>query len=817
MENYSIADILQYRNWRHALFTTYALSLTFFESFVMRELRSKGCRDVSLVVDADGYQMSLSERRSSLVGQDYRLIPVALPRGVFHAKCMYLSSDEGDVLVVGSGNMTFGGFGRNLEVFEVLTPETSPMVFDQFADFLEYLSIREDWVVPETTWLEKYSRLARRSSEKVGSGPEDQPRLWHTVAETAVDQLAGFMEEKGAVEEVNILSPFFDNDGSAVMQLTKKLNPEKINIGLPTKGSQVVNFPFDRMDDWGGKLGAFKPVVSSGNRNLHAKWFQIRTRDEVYDLTGSINATNKALCSTENVEVGILRKSSLEDDWLTVEPVSPPGKTSKFLFKPSGLGNKCLVYATLRQDSTLLGFVLWNGDLEGEWLGSLETKSGEYCEFNMRVDENGAFKCRMQLKEQILFGSGLQIRMSKDEVVGRGWVNHDDILRLTKEQRSLVRLINREETAEDEVALLDYLAVSAAKHQLAFKSPILNHKKKKPDEKKGEDATNISIELASIAPDRTSFEEDDPLTLLSGNRTDVMTQLRRILLGHDPNANAGDDEDDVVNPDDPEAQRKTKKQKAKEQQAKRAAKTSLDNFYAAMNSIVREAEGERARKTALVIWFEVSMFMYRRHKQVEEGIKFQRDWFWRVAQEHYSEAESGALEQHFVTAAAVMAAKCVDEGLEKEKLLMQIHETLESYWRGSVDYEYAKQALIDDLDIGFAGFLIDEPSVDLSKALVEVFQTRTIRDVLNEQVQKYALGESLDEAAMVFAGSSGEDFLSTAKKRRGVEFFKLKNPGPASYCPKCFMKLTEKQKNNLQYSRLAHCLHCSYFILDLEP
>ncbi len=49
------------------------------------------------------------------VGQEYRLIPVALPDGVFHAKCLYLAGDEGDLLLVGSGNVTFGGHGRNTE------------------------------------------------------------------------------------------------------------------------------------------------------------------------------------------------------------------------------------------------------------------------------------------------------------------------------------------------------------------------------------------------------------------------------------------------------------------------------------------------------------------------------------------------------------------------------------------------------------------------------------------------------------------------------------------------------------------------------
>ncbi|HEX6958892.1 MAG TPA: hypothetical protein VF194_12975 [Ferrovibrio sp.] len=59
-----------------------------------------GCSDIWLIADAEGYRTSLLERRSMRVGQEYRLIPVALPDGVFHAKCIYLAGDEDDLLLV---------------------------------------------------------------------------------------------------------------------------------------------------------------------------------------------------------------------------------------------------------------------------------------------------------------------------------------------------------------------------------------------------------------------------------------------------------------------------------------------------------------------------------------------------------------------------------------------------------------------------------------------------------------------------------------------------------------------------------------------
>jgi hypothetical protein len=105
------------------------------------------CHEICVLVDADGYASSLMERGAARVGRDYTLIPVLAP-GVFHPKCTYLSGPDGDLLLVGSGNLTFGGYGKNVEVLEVLQPEVHPRAFLDFADFLEALTTRPKLEIP---------------------------------------------------------------------------------------------------------------------------------------------------------------------------------------------------------------------------------------------------------------------------------------------------------------------------------------------------------------------------------------------------------------------------------------------------------------------------------------------------------------------------------------------------------------------------------------------------------------------------------------------------------------------------------------------
>src|SRR5262249_18063476 len=117
----SLATLIQSGPWERALFTSYVFSSSFFETEILPGLRQSGCQQICVLVDMKGYRDSLIERRTASIGQDIRLIPVFLPNGVFHPKIAYLVSTQEHVLAVGSGNLTFGGFGRNLEVLEILS------------------------------------------------------------------------------------------------------------------------------------------------------------------------------------------------------------------------------------------------------------------------------------------------------------------------------------------------------------------------------------------------------------------------------------------------------------------------------------------------------------------------------------------------------------------------------------------------------------------------------------------------------------------------------------------------------------------------
>ncbi len=143
-------DVLCAGRWRAALLTTFSLSLSFFEAVPLHALRKAGAQDIGILADMTGYQASLAEAGVSGVGRTYDLVPVKVASGCFHPKIMILDGADGLRATVSSGNLTFGGWGYNVETLDLLVPTR----------------LR----APSPTWQTSLS-TSRCTSKKGGSSP----------------------------------------------------------------------------------------------------------------------------------------------------------------------------------------------------------------------------------------------------------------------------------------------------------------------------------------------------------------------------------------------------------------------------------------------------------------------------------------------------------------------------------------------------------------------------------------------------------------------------------------------------------------------
>lgn len=811
MASIPLTDLLSSKKWDQALFTTYALSLTFFETCVLRELRQQKCRQIYVIADVDGYQSSLSERRSTRVGHEYRVIPVALPHGVFHPKCTYLSGPDGDALAVGSGNITFGGYGRNLEVFEILDPKSAPESFADFADFLEGLGKREDIIIPDKTWIQQFATLARRQSLNIPPETLPQPRLLHSVVSPIIDQIEESVFGQD-VSTVTVLSPFHDTDGSAVHKLAKRIGASKVKVALPTRHASETTFPFHVAKSWGIDVSAVTPEAESPNRCLHAKWFQIDSPgSDTITVTGSINATSKALCSTDNIEVGVLRRHSSGQEWVTWEKSDIPKETTTPSYSASGLGSKCIIHAVLRSDGSLTGWLIASSNVAGKWEGFLECGTGEQCDVSITANDAGRFTSSVTAPDSLLFATGLQIVLIKEDRRARGWVNQEDILKLGREQRTIIRFLNDEDTIDDEMALLDYLALSVNRHAPQFGGRI-KITKKPNDEGQDKKNESVTIHISDIAPVLVGTgegAENRDLDKHSGE-FDLFARLRRYLLGERYSSQKEPKADGIdVSDEGDESEQKAELAKRK------AIGNRLDSFEGCIRQCLDETHDAARRRAALVYWFEVKLHIMKRHDWRDDGLVFVKMWFWRACSEKLMGSPFEALEQHLFTAAAVCALMLPNDENRHQGMVM-LHEALERYSGGEVDRNLALDVLLDNSDVGFASFLVPSQESELVVALKEVLQTITLRAQLETELQRHEDGQPVNGELIIFKSAIGQQFFDVIKKRPGLMCYRPVRSFVLA-CPFCYTVLTVQAENDLKYHRIAQCKNCSKYAVNVMP
>lgn len=316
-----LLDLIRQVRPKAALFTTYTFSVGYFDAVFVPVLRSVGCQDIVVLVDANEAARSAKESASRAAGRVYRIAPVIAPGGgVFHPKLAYFATELDDVLAVSSGNLTASGQSLQLESFDAVSAKQAPTVFLELAEWMTSLSALVKKTSPQAAVvLERTvprARQAHRRNADSPSGALPWPTLVHTLDGTARDSLeALFIAEADRAERVVVHSPFHTPDGGPLLRLAKSVDAETLAVGLDG-GRQKLVAPFER--------GRFKPEVPAGyvlpdapraHRRLHAKVFELQARGKVLVMTGSVNATVQSFESTKNVEVSLAR-------WLIKSPFS---------------------------------------------------------------------------------------------------------------------------------------------------------------------------------------------------------------------------------------------------------------------------------------------------------------------------------------------------------------------------------------------------------------------------------------------------------------------------------------------------------------
>ena len=301
----SIIDLLEATPWSSAVFTTYSLSLSFFESVVLDALVRGNCRETSILSDVDGVRMALGELGARRVGKEYRVEPIKARRGVFHPKVTTLIAEDDAHVLVGSGNLTFGGWGQNLEVIEHLHPSFASQAFRDLADFYDALSI-SDVVMHEADDL--CAATAEQIRKIVSSSPENgEIRIFSNLETSLFEQLAEHARDLGGAKRLTIVSPYSDG-GKAIDRLCSELGLDSVQLHAPESVAKRIkgfSWPFNAK----AQLipVSVDAIAEEAARPFHAKMYEIICEKGRILVSGSPNATEPALSARTNVELCVTR------------------------------------------------------------------------------------------------------------------------------------------------------------------------------------------------------------------------------------------------------------------------------------------------------------------------------------------------------------------------------------------------------------------------------------------------------------------------------------------------------------------------------
>jgi hypothetical protein len=609
------------------------------------------------------------------------------------------------------------------------------------------------------------------------------------------------------------MSAYFDADAGAVQELVRALGCERLQIAVGPK-SKVTNFPVSNAGKWASKIDAVWSTEADEKRALvHAKWIEVHDGEISAVLTGSVNATRKALCSTDNVEVGVLRIKPKRIQWTNWINADFPKRFEPCDFSANRSG-ELVAFATAHSDGSIWGRIIGFAEQPGTYDATLTRSTGESVSFDVAVKADGSFNKLPRIRGSFLLAAGLQITLRRAGIIARGWLHVEGVLSLPRLPKlnipSFLRMLRREHTEDDEIALLDYFAVDATRHSALFSEPIGKAKGTKTTS--DPDDLDLVIDLAEIKPDPSRqievTSEAEGLGLASGSLKRLFSRLRHLFLA--PSAQEGTTR--------PQASRMPVEVEGEGEAEPLPEETHVESAIETFDSRMRELiEAEqlssKARRGLYVLWFEVLEYMKSvRSEDSDDAFAFMRERTGLVGTGMRALEKIDALEQHLVTCLATMSLLLADSS---PQLNSDFHDTLEHFYSAEVPSERTHKALLVGSIVPYRLILKEENGERLKAGLDRILAAPTLRQQLELFIEKFQKSGAIDEGCPLFHGSAGRKIVDRLLSSPSqVNFVDLLDERPV--CPKCFISLPTSMAQHLSRSRIA-CCECGSVIVRRMP
>lgn len=296
-----ITTISSAKDVSNAIILTHNIDFVFIQTVVLAAFRRCGNSSITIFADASCAAESFAHQAPVLtdIGVRYRVVPVNMSPGFrFHPKAVLLSSESKATMLVGSGNLTFGGWRENAEIwFRFDTEHDGVAPFQAFHAYLK--EILEGIALPDAIKAEVDAAFDANSKKwisqeaifgdlmgRAGSGP---PLL---------DQMINYLGDD-PVDEIHLCTPYFDEDGLALQQIVDRIPAERVTVLCQPERSTLTQKAWRRNSSSSTlqRIDFTRLGVSGENRSafIHAKIYAFRRGNEVTLFVGSANCSQAAL------------------------------------------------------------------------------------------------------------------------------------------------------------------------------------------------------------------------------------------------------------------------------------------------------------------------------------------------------------------------------------------------------------------------------------------------------------------------------------------------------------------------------------------
>jgi len=284
------------------LITTYAYNQKFFENHLFSRFEDNTFP--LILVDYHEYQENvLDYGESKLIESKYFIEPIKCAK-IFHPKLLLTIDEENINCIIGSNNLTFGGYVKNLEILFNLKLNIENKVpyklISDIEDFLKKLTP----LIKSQPHQEKLKKILSSLRSKIDSkkfSEEKNRESWiiHNLDRPIYSQI--LQKISGNVKEIYVISPFYSDCKNFYQEVLDDC--EKINFLVQQENT---NLPKNILKDI--THVNFYELRTEQDRFVHAKLVYFVTEDENYLFGGSANFTKPALLKQENIELGVLTK-----------------------------------------------------------------------------------------------------------------------------------------------------------------------------------------------------------------------------------------------------------------------------------------------------------------------------------------------------------------------------------------------------------------------------------------------------------------------------------------------------------------------------